>query len=66
MESDAMSGICKNCFWWVIWREQINSHVPAGDCRIRPPEQFQHEDGKIKTKWPPTRATDFCGQFKPK
>ena len=61
--------LCGSCQWWVRWAVQAHSapgHGPYGECRKNSPHLVmrQGDDGVASpyTKWPSTKATDFCGR----
>jgi hypothetical protein len=71
-----MKRACINCLFWHAWEQQPeNAQRPYGDCRRRAPAIvpiFLPGSGVItaatpmnlKTKWPSTPGTAFCGEHK--
>ena len=56
---------CEHCKHWKEWEVQpASDRMAIGDCRKNEPQCFQTGDVRFGTKWPSTRATDFCGKFK--
>lgn len=61
---------CGRCAWWVKWRHPPSSGDVLGECRKRCPKSYMRTapNGTEQpiTKWPSTRAADFCGEWKPR
>lgn len=59
--------VCRLCTYWAKWLDQpVNAKVPLGDCRVSQPQIFESIiTRKYQTKWPSTKATDYCGKHAP-
>lgn len=56
---------CVTCDWWVkqdiAFHSRAGADAISGQCRKREPVSHV-ADGKILTRWPLTRDTEFCGR----
>jgi len=58
-----MNNLCEHCKFWQEWETQPDPRMLIGDCRKNAPINYS-TGTKFMTKWPSTKGTDFCGQFK--
>jgi len=62
---------CTECNYWVQWDNQPYDDITLGDCHRHAPILIEKQSadspphsGRLSTKWPATKDTDFCGSFK--
>jgi len=56
---------CVSCKWW-LYKARMGTpgqEFDLGECRKNGPTLIERKDGRLWTKWPTTKGTDFCGQY---
>ncbi len=57
---------CAGCQWWTVLSDRQLSGKGLGDCRRHAPITVLRgspDGGKIVTRFPITRAVEFCGDW---
>lgn len=59
---------CECCKWWNRWTQQANPPHVFGECRRHAPvsmPSLKPGHHGLVSKWPSTRAVDWCGSWRP-
>ena len=76
LTSTATHATCEFCHWWskrFLPGQLMNRNRPGtlmpfalGECRKKAPGMQPMEDGRMFTRWPTTKAEDFCAEHQPR
>jgi hypothetical protein len=60
-----IQNLCEGCRYWARWLNQPRNSEVRGECRRHSPDIVTDaKSGQANTRWPSTRADQFCGEFR--